>query len=129
MAIHPPPSSAQIHFSEPTSALQEKQSVSAPQEQKNVSESFLLRYIRANIDWFKFRLAIAGMNTAVNHSSVFFAVLWIQRTWRVFKGSLGLGGGGSMLSSGVGGGDLMQKHVVDMAKEFGVEITEETLRG
>ena len=30
---------------------------------------------------------------------------------------------------GAGGGDCMKKHVIGMAKEFGVEITEETLRG
>lgn len=132
MTIHPPVSSNQLQSSETDCTPQAKKIDSAPQHQKNGSESFIGRYLRANIDWFKFRLVIAGMNTAVNHSGVFFAILWIQRTWRVVKGSLGLGGNGGrekMTSERVGGGDFMQKQVVDMAKEFGVEITEETLRG
>lgn len=91
--------------------------------------SWLRRYIQANLDWFKLRLSIAGMNFAMTNLGTLYFVLWIQRAWLSVRSKLGLRTAEKGEGSDGGTINIMQQQVMDMAKEFGVEITEEAFRG
>lgn len=96
------------------------------------SKSCLRRFYDANIDWLKFRIAIAGMGVAFGKPGFFWGLLWVQGVWQGLTGFLRLGLGRDTRQaerSRWKGGDPVQEQVIVMAKDFGVEINESIFRG
>ncbi|KAG8799221.1 hypothetical protein FRC18_008364 [Serendipita sp. 400] len=104
----------------------------APAHQLVGQPSLIRRYLNANVDWVAFRLAIAGMDVAFGRRGLFWGWLWLQRLWWRVTTRLGLlpsrqGRGEEKVGSAEG--DFMQQQVMDMAKEYGVEIKESVFYG
>jgi hypothetical protein len=119
--MHPPAASENVQSQLPSPA-------------RNItgSRSWLGRLYYANIDWLRFRIAIAGMGVAFGRRGLFWGLLWVQEVWQGLAGTLGLSGGrDSRHGERPHGreGDLMQEQVMVMAKDFGVEIDEKIFRG
>jgi hypothetical protein len=96
------------------------------------SKSWLRRFYDANIDWLKFRIAIAGMDVAFGRQGLFWGLLWVQEVWQGLTDFLRLGRGRDISQPERPqwkGGDPMQEQVMVMAKDFGVEIDENIFRG
>ncbi|CAG7853378.1 ABC1 family protein C10F6.14c [Serendipita indica DSM 11827] len=94
-------------------------------------KSFLATYIDANIEWYRFRAAITGLNVAFGSWGVFWGVLWVYKLWVDVKMVLGLKTTQSQkaLVGEADEEDPFQQHMIDMAKEMGVEIDENVFMG
>lgn len=112
----------------PPTALGSTPRIESPSEVTKAPQStpWLRRFFTANIDWFKFRLAIAGMDVAFGKRGLFWGLLWVQGAWQSLTGVLRVG---SMSNSFEGDGDLVQEQIMAMGQEFGVEIDETVFRG
>jgi hypothetical protein len=95
----------------------------------NPNSPWLRSYLQANVDWFRFRVAIAGMDVAFGRHGIFWGILWLQQVWS--KATLGLGLTKENAEEPKNSEEDidMQQQMVDMAKELGVEIDENVFRG
>ncbi|PVF94923.1 ABC1-domain-containing protein [Serendipita vermifera] len=117
MTMHPPESLRQVTF--PSNLIQPV----------NNSSPWLRSYLKANADWFQFRLAIAGMNVAFGSHGVFWGILWLQEIWSTAIMRLGIAKRDVEEPKNEEGDLDMQQEVMEMAKELGVEIDESVFRG
>ncbi|KIM29483.1 hypothetical protein M408DRAFT_114122 [Serendipita vermifera MAFF 305830] len=113
----------------PPATLKSSPNHGSPLDKRRVSPptSWIRRFISANVDWFKFRLAIAGMDVAFGKRGLFWGLLWLKETWQTLSGALKISTAHSIEQEEKE--DPVQEQIMAMGQEFGVEIDEKLLRG
>ncbi len=90
-------------------------------------KSFLGRYIHANVEWYRFRVGITGLDVVFGSWGIFWAAIWVYKVWVAFAPKTSRAR--EVVETEQEDDDPFQQHVVDMAMEMGVEIDEKVFMG